>query len=75
MATGRRRDEWGRFASLMAVIVNCHRDPKRAPIEPERFIPRSLTPKKRMSGKAAVAYLGDLLGIKRPDNEDQGNSG
>ena len=30
MADGRSRDEWGRMSSLLAVLANCHRDPKRS---------------------------------------------
>lgn len=29
MAEGRSRAEWGRTSSLLALIANCHRDPKK----------------------------------------------
>ena len=30
MADARGRAEWARFSSLMALLANCHRDPKRS---------------------------------------------
>lgn len=29
MADGKSRDQWNHTASLMALIANCHRDPKK----------------------------------------------
>jgi len=29
MHTGFRRDRWGRSASVMSLIANCHKDPKK----------------------------------------------
>ena len=31
MAEARRRDAWERTAALMALLANCHRDPKKTP--------------------------------------------
>ena len=40
MAESRERAEWGRFAALMALVANAHRDPRRSsPVRPERFNP------------------------------------
>lgn len=62
--------EWGRMASLMAVIANCHRDPKRAALEPWRFMPKSLRPIKRLSPRKSVEFLADFMGIARPSSEE-----
>jgi len=44
MAEGRSRDEWNRVASLMALLANLHRDPKkRGPFKPGDFLPRRET--------------------------------
>ena len=67
MATGKSRDEWGRVASLMALIANCNRDSRRPPFEPRQFMPRSLMPVKRLSPTKSVEFLADFLGIKRPE--------
>ena len=29
MHTGRRRQQWSHTANVMALVANCHRDPKR----------------------------------------------
>ena len=40
MAEGRRRDEWGRTSSLMALIANTNRDPKKhRPFRAEDYDP------------------------------------
>ncbi len=40
MAEGRARDEWVRMSSLMALIANAHRDPKkRCSFKPRDFDP------------------------------------
>ena len=44
MQLGRRRDDWSRTASLMALLANCHRDPKkmRRPFDLLDFLPIDL---------------------------------
>lgn len=40
MAEAKRRDAWSRTSSLMALLANCHRDPKRTrPFAPGYFDP------------------------------------
>jgi len=40
MAEARARDEWARMSSLMALIANCHRDPKKTrALRPSDFDP------------------------------------
>ena len=40
MTEGHARDHWNRMSALMALLANCHRDPKRtAPIKPSDFDP------------------------------------
>lgn len=40
MTESRERSEWNRLSNLMALIANCHRDPKkRSSARPEQFNP------------------------------------
>jgi hypothetical protein len=39
MAEGRGRAAWDIASSLMALVANCHRDPKRRPFRPRDFNP------------------------------------
>lgn len=43
MAEGRQKAEWGRTAATMALIANCHRDPKKksTPFTADDYLPRS----------------------------------
>jgi hypothetical protein len=42
MAEGRQQERWQHTASLLALIANCHRDPKRRrPYTPEDFLPKT----------------------------------
>lgn len=46
MAEARRRDEWSRTSSIMALLANIHRDPRRrrtafAPADFDPFAPQS----------------------------------
>ncbi|HNO80463.1 MAG TPA: hypothetical protein PKN33_20640 [Phycisphaerae bacterium] len=44
MAEARTRDEWGRTSSLMALLANCNRDPKKTrAYRPSDFDPFSKT--------------------------------
>lgn len=55
MAEGRSRAEWGRAASLMALLANCHRNPKKRhkPFHPDEFMPRA----KRRGSRVSVEQL------------------
>lgn len=40
LAEARAKDAWGRTSALMALIANCHRDPKKSrPLKPADFNP------------------------------------
>jgi len=41
MADARHEFEWAQTSSLMALIANCHRDPKKGPLEPEDCLPKA----------------------------------
>lgn len=56
MYHGRRREAWGHTANLMALLANCHRDPKRRmrPFDVTDFLPADL---KRYARRAAGIRL------------------
>lgn len=62
MAEGRQVAEWGRTSSLMALLANCHRDPKRRsrPFQPADFSPyperREAQRRSRARGMPADAW-------------------
>lgn len=40
MAEGAQRERWARESAMLAMLVNCHRDPKRGrPVTPADFDP------------------------------------
>ncbi len=59
MAEGRARDEWARMSSLMALIANAHRDPKKT----RAFRPRDFDPfaKRHEPVKVGVDVLKDVF--------------
>jgi hypothetical protein len=58
MADARVRDEWQRTASLMALLANCHRDPKKRAFRPSDFDPFAKAAKPIQVG---VEVLKDLF--------------
>ena len=53
MYGGRRREQWSHTANVMALLANCHRDPKRLrrPFDLVDFLPPDLrTSVRRASG-------------------------
>lgn len=50
MAEARGRDEWARTATLLALVANCHRDPKKT----RAFRPADFDPFVRRSAPAPV---------------------
>ena len=56
MAEGRQKHDWGQTASMLALIANCHRDPKKRPrpFAPDEFMPRS---KPRRKASVSVERL------------------
>lgn len=67
MAEARVDHDWGQTANLMALIANCHRDPKKSrPIEASQFYPR-LKRQKAATQKAPISILKDVfVKPKRP---------
>lgn len=56
MAEARQRDEWARTSSLMALIANAHRNPKRSrAFKPSDFDP--LGPRRHEAPKVGVGIL------------------
>jgi hypothetical protein len=42
MAEARQREAWQRTAAVLALLANCHRDPKRRrPYTPDDFLPKT----------------------------------
>lgn len=60
MAEGRQKHDWGQTASMLALIANCHRDPKKRPrpFAPDEFMPRS---KPRRKATVSVERLTDEI--------------
>ena len=60
MAEGRQKAEWGQTASIMALLANCHRDPKKRPrpFAPDEFMPRS---RPRRKATVSVERLTDEI--------------
>lgn len=60
MAEGRQKHDWGQTASVLALIANCHRDPKKRPrpFAPDEFMPRS---RPRRKAAVSVARLTDEI--------------
>jgi hypothetical protein len=58
MAEGRSRAEWGRTSALLALIANCHRDPKKRnqPYTPADFDPHA----RKAAGPPAKVNIKDL---------------
>jgi hypothetical protein len=60
MADARNRAEWGRAASLMALIANVNRDPKKSrAFKPGDFDPFS----QRRSGEAPKLKMSEVKGM------------
>jgi hypothetical protein len=76
MAEARGRDEWSRTASLMALLANCHRDPKKTRVfKPRQFYPfsrRSKPLKVPLSALREVFVAGRPPGYGRPGQADGG---
>ena len=53
MVDGRRRDAWGVTSSVMALIANCHRDPKKKLFTPADFDPHA----QRKSKGTPIKYM------------------
>ncbi|MGN0880119.1 MAG: hypothetical protein ACI4WT_11815 [Oligosphaeraceae bacterium] len=67
MTESRERSEWGRLSSLMALVANAHRDPRRhSTVRPEAFNPyagsgRCSELTRRRRAKAPLTALRDVF--------------
>lgn len=71
MAEARQRDEWTRTASLMALVANTQRNPRKTrPFRPSDFDPFSRAGEKRAGViPAPVSVLKDVFINRRPPQE------
>jgi len=58
MAEARQRAEWCQTSALMALLANCHRDPKKSPVKPADFNPFATRTK---APKVGVGILKDIF--------------
>lgn len=65
MADARRREEWSRTASMMALLANIHRDPRRG----RAFTADDFDPFARASRRASVVSLDEFRAAFRGDGE------
>lgn len=59
MAEARQRVSWGQLSALMALLANCHRDPKKRsrPFEVEDFDPTQRRAERAPSVEAPITVL------------------
>lgn len=58
MAEGRARGEWGRTASLLALIANCNRDPRKT----RAFRPADFNPYDEPA-RRGIPITADTIGV------------
>jgi hypothetical protein len=64
MADGKQRDAWAHTSSLMALLVNINRDPKRGrAVKPDDFNPfaQRCKPARKMSWDEFDGLMGSLI--------------
>lgn len=62
MAEGRLRDEWSRTSSLLAMIANAHRDPRKGrPFKPGDFDPFAKAARSAAPIQAGIGVLKDVF--------------
>lgn len=73
MVEARTQDEWARLSSLMALLANCNRDPKRSkPYQPHDFDPFGRRPEPKPADRAELRawFLGGhVAGVPAPAQE------
>jgi hypothetical protein len=58
MAEARQRDEWNHTSSLLALLANCHRDPRKTrPYKPSQFHPHGRPQRRAPVAKAEIGLL------------------
>ena len=73
MAEARTKDEWARTSALMALLANCHRDPKKTrPYKPGDFDPYSARDKRSEAiAITDMAFLKDAFAPGTPGSSEQ----
>ncbi|MBS3735534.1 MAG: hypothetical protein KGY99_11550, partial [Phycisphaerae bacterium] len=72
-ADGRSRHDWQQTASVLAMLANCHRDPKKSkPFQPDDFnphAPRQRGPAIRVTKENITDMRAEFIG-ETPSTED-----
>ncbi len=72
MAEARQRHDWAMTSSLLALLANCHRDPKKSrPLKPADFDPFS---RGQNSSERIPADVGVLKDVFIKKKAEQGGS-
>lgn len=76
MVEGRSRDRWGHTSSVICVIANAHRDPKkrRRPFQPGEFNPHNRAAARRARGRKGFdvdRFARDLLAVSRAKQRER----
>lgn len=70
MAEGRSREAWNHTAAVLAMLANCHRDPKKSrAFEPEDFHPhepRQRGPAIRVTQENITDMKAEFVGLEDP---------
>jgi len=74
MAEARRKHDWSMTSSMMALIANAHRDPKKhGPFKPTDFDPTTPTSRSHAQPiKTGVGVLKDVFIDKRMPRQSEG---
>jgi len=66
MAGARQKQEWSHTSALLAMLANCHRDPKKTrPYKPADFQPRPAAPRSTPRPKADIGLLKQVFVDRR----------
>jgi len=66
MAGARRKQEWSHTSALLAMLANCHRDPKKTrPYKPTDFQPRPTAPRSTSRPQADIGLLKQVFVDRR----------
>ena len=70
MAEGRSREAWNHTAAVLALLANCHRDPKKSkPFQPDDFNPheqRKRGPAIRVTKENITEMRAEFVGPEDP---------
>lgn len=70
MAEGRCKDEWSRTATVLAIIANVNRDPKRDAFSPDDFNPYAERQSNAAEPTVGVDFLRDVF-VREPRRGDR----